>query len=142
MRRLVMAEDSFAPSNHATATCPEGRDNNHPRSASAAPGLCVHADRQRAPVAATYHFVSLHMVSRAKSFPHLSALAIGSPIIAVASFLVSEIADLDVFWNVTIGYDILARRSVPHFDRYAAAGFGAVAIPRPEICRRGGNRSR
>lgn len=40
------------------------------------------------------------------------------------SFLVVEVYDLDVFWNVTIGRDIVARFEVPSVDRYTAAGLG------------------
>ena len=43
---------------------------------------------------------------------------------AIASFLVCEIYDLDVFWNVVIGKDIIAQREVPSLDRYTAAGLG------------------
>lgn len=50
--------------------------------------------------------------------PALSAAA------AVAAFLVVEVYDLDVFWIVTIGRDILATRSVPAADRYTVAGLG------------------
>lgn len=43
---------------------------------------------------------------------------------SVAAFLVVEVYDLDVFWNVTIGRDILATRSIPSVDRYTVAGLG------------------
>lgn len=53
-----------------------------------------------------------------------SALLITAATFAVGSFLVCEIVDLDIFWNVVIGHDILSRHAVPHFDRYTTAGLG------------------
>lgn len=43
---------------------------------------------------------------------------------AIASLLLVEVYDLDVFWNVAIGRDILATGSVPSVDRYTLAGMG------------------
>jgi hypothetical protein len=44
--------------------------------------------------------------------------------VAIAAFLVVEVYDLDVWWNVVIGRDILATLSVPKVDRYTTAGLG------------------
>ncbi len=40
---------------------------------------------------------------------------------AIASFLVNEVYDLDVWWHIPIGNDILNRLSLPLQDRFAAA---------------------
>ena len=42
-------------------------------------------------------------------------------VFAIASFLVHEVYSLDVWWQVAIGRDILAKWSVPTVDLYAAA---------------------
>ena len=52
-------------------------------------------------------------------------------IFAVASFLVHEIYSLDVWWQVTIGRDILQSGSIPSVDRYAAAAL--VQRERPTV---------
>lgn len=49
----------------------------------------------------------------------LSALCV-----SVGAFLVNQIYDLDVWWQVTIGRDILAHGHVPAIDRFAAAALG------------------
>jgi hypothetical protein len=51
-------------------------------------------------------------------------------VLAALSFLVVEVYDLDVFWNLAIGRDILARHEVPSVDRYTVAGEGH---PYPDI---------
>lgn len=43
---------------------------------------------------------------------------------SVGAFLVSQIYDLDVWWQVAIGRDILANGNVPAIDRFAAASLG------------------
>ena len=49
----------------------------------------------------------------------LSALAF-----SIGAFLVSQIYDLDVWWQVAIGRDILAQGAVPAIDRFAAVALG------------------
>lgn len=45
-------------------------------------------------------------------------------VISIGSFLINQVYDLDVWWHVTIGNDILSRLSVPVHDRFAAAALG------------------
>lgn len=47
-------------------------------------------------------------------------------IIAIGAFLIRQVYDADIWWQVTIGEDILNTRSVPRFDRYSLAGLGRV----------------
>ena len=47
-----------------------------------------------------------------------------SVIIAIASFLIAEIYDLDIWWHLVIGRDILSNWVIPFFDKYTAAGYG------------------
>ncbi|HSG08122.1 MAG TPA: hypothetical protein VLA36_07185, partial [Longimicrobiales bacterium] len=42
----------------------------------------------------------------------------------VLTYLVQEVYSLDVWWHLAIGRDILATRSVPRLDQYAAAALG------------------
>jgi tetratricopeptide (TPR) repeat protein len=44
--------------------------------------------------------------------------------LAIGAFLVNQIYDLDVWWQVAIGRDILAHGSVPTVDRFTAAALG------------------
>jgi hypothetical protein len=44
--------------------------------------------------------------------------------VAVLSFLVNEICDLDIWWHIAIGRDILGTGAVPAIDRYAVAALG------------------
>lgn len=45
-------------------------------------------------------------------------------IVAIGAFLVNQIRDLDVWWQVVIGKDILASHAVPVTDHFAAAALG------------------
>ena len=47
-----------------------------------------------------------------------------SLICVIAAFLVHEISSLDVWWQVTIGRDILSTFSIPDQDHFSRAGFG------------------
>ena len=42
-----------------------------------------------------------------------SLVILAAAVAVVASFLVCEVYDLDIFWNVVIGKDIIARGEVP-----------------------------
>lgn len=53
-----------------------------------------------------------------------SLVLLAAVIAAIASFVICEIYDLDIFWNVVIGKDIIARGEVPSLDWYTAAGLG------------------
>jgi len=44
--------------------------------------------------------------------------------LSIGAFLVNQIYDLDVWWQVAIGRDILAHGNVPAIDRFAAAALG------------------
>lgn len=44
--------------------------------------------------------------------------------LVISAFLINQIYDLDVWWQVAIGRDILAHGSVPAVDRFAAAALG------------------
>lgn len=57
-----------------------------------------------------------------KDRPSAALLAAAS--VAIGAFLVHELYDLDVWWHVRIGEDILASRALPAVDRYAAAALG------------------
>lgn len=52
------------------------------------------------------------------------AAIVGAAAIALASFLVVEVYDLDVWWHLAIGREILSARSVPTFDRWTVLGNG------------------
>jgi tetratricopeptide (TPR) repeat protein len=43
---------------------------------------------------------------------------------AIAAFLINEVYDYDVWWNVTIGEDILTRHAVPATDTFTVAAWG------------------
>lgn len=47
-----------------------------------------------------------------------------SVIFAIASFMFVEIYDLDIWWHLVIGRDILSNWSIPFFDKYTIAGYG------------------
>lgn len=53
-------------------------------------------------------------------------LLLGALCLSVASFLVCQIHDYDVWWHVAIGRDIIAKCSVPIVDQYAAAALGRL----------------
>lgn len=53
-----------------------------------------------------------------------TAVPVMALILAVGAFLVNQIYDLDIWWQVAIGRDILAQGSVPTVDRFAAAALG------------------
>lgn len=44
--------------------------------------------------------------------------------LSVGAFLVNQVYDLDVWWQVAIGRDLLAHGTVPAVDRFAAAALG------------------
>ncbi len=44
--------------------------------------------------------------------------------VGVFSYLICEIYSLDVWWQITIGHDILRTIHIPTLDRYTAAGLG------------------
>ncbi|KAB0664489.1 tetratricopeptide repeat protein [Oryzomonas japonica] len=52
------------------------------------------------------------------------AVLLGMAVAAVAAFLINQIYDLDVWWHLVIGKDILARLAVPDRDRFALAALG------------------
>ena len=45
-------------------------------------------------------------------------------VITILSFLVNEICDLDIWWHLSIGRDIMANLSIPAIDKFTVAGFG------------------
>lgn len=45
-------------------------------------------------------------------------------LLAISAFLVVEIYDLDIWWHLGIGRDIIATGRVPTIDYYSVAGFG------------------
>ena len=47
-----------------------------------------------------------------------------SLIIVIGAFLINQVWDLDVWWHVAIGNDILNHLSIPTLDRYTLAGLG------------------
>jgi hypothetical protein len=53
-------------------------------------------------------------------------LAVAAAVILSLSFLIHELCSLDIWWQITIGKDILANGSIPNVDRFAAA-----ALDRP-----------
>lgn len=44
--------------------------------------------------------------------------------LSIGAFLINQVYDLDVWWQVAIGRDILAQGAVPTVDRFAAAAIG------------------
>ena len=54
----------------------------------------------------------------------LYALISVSVIVAITSFLINEIYDLDIWWHLAIGRDILRNWTIPFFDKYTAVGWG------------------
>jgi tetratricopeptide (TPR) repeat protein len=54
----------------------------------------------------------------------LKGLLLTALCFSIGTFLVNQIYDLDVWWQVAIGRDILAHGSVPAIDRFAAAAQG------------------
>lgn len=55
-------------------------------------------------------------------WPH--ALLLAALCVSVGAFLINEVDDLDVWWQVVIGRDILANWAVPAADKFAAAALG------------------
>jgi hypothetical protein len=51
-------------------------------------------------------------------------IAAVSLVCVIAAFLVHEIFSLDIWWQVTIGRDILSTFSIPDLDHFSRAGFG------------------
>lgn len=54
----------------------------------------------------------------------LKGLLLSALCLSVGVFLVNQIYDLDVWWQVAIGREILAKGTVPAVDRFAAAALG------------------
>lgn len=59
--------------------------------------------------------------SVSKRASHLLALA---TILAIAAFLFRQIHELDIWWHLAIGHDILARYAIPTIDIFSIAGAG------------------
>lgn len=55
---------------------------------------------------------------------HGTRLLLVATVCAIASLLVRQFLDADVFWQVAIGRDILANLAVPRIDTFAAAALG------------------
>lgn len=53
-------------------------------------------------------------------------LLFAAVIAAIASFLIAELCEPDMWWHLVIGNDIINSFKVPSVDRYTAAGFGRV----------------
>lgn len=51
-------------------------------------------------------------------------LLMAACIVAIGAFLVNQVYDLDVWWQVAIGKDILTRHAIPATDHFAAAALG------------------
>lgn len=62
------------------------------------------------------------------SAPHQATafgkLLMASCVIAIGAFLINQIYDLDIWWHIAIGRDILSNHAVPVTDHFTAAAFG------------------
>ena len=65
----------------------------------------------------------LGIVSRIFNRP-AEQYAMAAAFIAIGAFLINQVYDLDVWWQVAIGNDILTRLSIPGTDRFALAALG------------------
>lgn len=54
----------------------------------------------------------------------LNIITVAAVVVAIGAFLINQVYDLDVWWQVTIGNDILARHAIPVQDRFALAALG------------------
>jgi len=52
------------------------------------------------------------------------ALVLFAVLFAIAAFLINEVYDYDVWWNIAIGDDILTRHAVPTLDKFTVAAWG------------------
>lgn len=52
------------------------------------------------------------------------ALLMFATVFAIASLLIRQFNDADVWWQLAIGRDILSTMSIPQFDHFSAAGWG------------------
>lgn len=54
----------------------------------------------------------------------LNIVMLVAVLVAIGAYLINQIYDLDVWWHVVIGNDILTRFAVPNHDRFALAALG------------------
>ena len=58
------------------------------------------------------------------STDRLNIITIAALCVAIGASLINQVYDLDVWWHVTIGNDILTRLAIPDRDRFALAALG------------------
>lgn len=64
------------------------------------------------------------MINQPGFWPFHRILLTGALLTTIASYLVTEIYDLDLWWHLIIGRDILANAAVPVVDSYTAVAAG------------------
>jgi tetratricopeptide (TPR) repeat protein len=63
-------------------------------------------------------------MTRGKHIAMLDKLLLAACTAAIGAFLINQIYDLDIWWHIVIGRDIMTRHAVPVTDHFSVVSFG------------------